>query len=216
MQPSASIVAAATAAMEGFIEARSVRVHRANDRVPEASVDATHRLVGEALELFVLLDPGPRRHRHLHERDVPPMLRVPLQQACGERGSCGLEARAECPELPAPQQAVDRRVSGAGHVMIVPFAHLDELQKLAVEAAHEMIDLAQRMERVLRQVYKPEGINLGMNLGKAAGAGVAGHVHLHLLPRWAADANFMTVVGETRVLPETLETTYGKIKAAMA
>ena len=62
--------------------------------------------------------------------------------------------------------------------MIVPFAHLDELQKLPVEAAHEMMDLAQRMERVLRQVYKPEGINLGMNIGKAAGAGVAGHVHL--------------------------------------
>ena len=103
----------------------------------------------------------------------------------------------------------------AGHVMIVPFAHLDELQKLPLEAAHEMMDLAQRMERVLRQVYKPEGINLGMNLGKAAGAGVAGHVHLHALPRWAADANFMTVVGETRVLPEKLETTYGRIKAAM-
>jgi ATP adenylyltransferase len=103
----------------------------------------------------------------------------------------------------------------AGHVMIVPFAHLDELQKLPVEAAHEMMELAQRMERVLRQVYKPEGINLGMNLGKAAGAGVAGHVHLHALPRWVADANFMTVVGETRVLPERLETTYGRIKAAM-
>jgi ATP adenylyltransferase len=67
----------------------------------------------------------------------------------------------------------------------------------------------------LRKVYKPEGINLGMNMGKAAGAGVAGHVHLHALPRWAADANFMTVVGETRVLPEKLETTYERIKEAM-
>src|SRR5258708_6252942 len=93
---------------------------------------------------------------------------------------------------------------------------LIQMEKLPQEAAHEMMDLAQRMERVLRQVYKPEGINLGMNLGKAAGAGVAGHVHLHALPRWVADANFMTVVGETRVLPETLETTYGRIKAAMA
>jgi ATP adenylyltransferase len=100
--------------------------------------------------------------------------------------------------------------------MIVPFAHLDELQKLPVEAAHEMMDLGQRMERVLRQLYQPDGINLGMNIGKAAGAGVAGHIHLHALPRWVADANFMTVVGETRVLPESLATTYARISGAMA
>ncbi len=103
----------------------------------------------------------------------------------------------------------------SGHVMIVPFAHLDELQKLPVETAHEMMDLAQRMERVLRQLYQPDGINLGINIGKAAGAGVAGHIHMHALPRWVADANFMSVVGETRVLPESLETTYGRIKGAM-
>jgi ATP adenylyltransferase len=78
-----------------------------------------------------------------------------------------------------------------------------------------MMDLGQRIERVLRQLYQPDGINLGMNIGKAAGAGVAGHIHLHALPRWLADANFMTVVGETRILPETLETTYVRIKAAM-
>jgi len=99
--------------------------------------------------------------------------------------------------------------------MIVPFAHLDELQKLPVEAAHEMIDLGQRMEGILRRLYTPDGINLGMNIGKAAGAGVAGHIHLHALPRWVADANFMTVVGETRVLPESLETTYARIKGEM-
>ena len=98
----------------------------------------------------------------------------------------------------------------SGHVMIVPFAHLDELQKLPLEASHEMMDLGQKMERVLRQLYTPDGINLGMNIGRAAGAGVAGHVHMHVLPRWVADANFMTVVGETRVLPESLETTYRK------
>ncbi len=104
----------------------------------------------------------------------------------------------------------------AGHVMVVPFAHLDELQKLPVEAAHEMMDLSQQMERILRQLYSPEGINLGMNIGKAAGAGVAGHIHMHVLPRWVADANFLTVVGETRILPETLEMTYQRIKGAMA
>ena len=103
----------------------------------------------------------------------------------------------------------------AGHAMIVPFAHLDQLQKLPIEAAHEMMDLSQRMEHVLRQLYSPDGINIGMNIGKAAGAGVAGHIHMHALPRWVADANFMTVVGETRVLPEALATTYLRIKEAM-
>jgi len=103
----------------------------------------------------------------------------------------------------------------SGHVMIVPFAHLDELQKLPVETAHEMMDLSQRMEQVLRQLYTPDGINLGMNIGKAAGAGVAGHIHMHELPRWVADANFISVVAETRVLPESLERTYERITAAI-
>ncbi len=103
----------------------------------------------------------------------------------------------------------------AGHVMIVPYAHLDELHKLPSEGARELMELAQRMERVLRQLYVPDGINLGMNIGKAAGAGVAGHIHMHALPRWLADANFMSVVGETRILPESLETTYERIQAAM-
>ena len=103
-----------------------------------------------------------------------------------------------------------------GHVMIVPFAHLDELQKLPVAASHEMMDLSQRMETALRQLYTPDGINLGMNIGKAAGAGVAGHIHMHVLPRWVADANFVSVIGETRILPETLEMTYERIKGALA
>jgi ATP adenylyltransferase len=102
-----------------------------------------------------------------------------------------------------------------GHVMIVPFAHLDELQKLPVEAAHEMMDLSQKMETVLRQLYTPDGVNLGMNIGKAAGAGVAGHIHMHALPRWVADSNFVTVVGETRILPESLELSYQRIKGAL-
>jgi len=102
-----------------------------------------------------------------------------------------------------------------GHVMVVPFAHLDELQKLPADAAHEMIDLSQKMERVLRQLYIPDGVNLGMNIGKAAGAGVAGHIHMHVLPRWVADASFASVIGETRVLPESLETTYQRIKGAL-
>ena len=102
-----------------------------------------------------------------------------------------------------------------GHVMVVPYAHLDELRKLPVEAAQEMMALSQRMETVLRELYKPDGINLGMNIGKAAGAGIAGHIHMHVLPRWVADANFMSVVGETRVLPETLEVTWARMREAL-
>jgi ATP adenylyltransferase len=104
----------------------------------------------------------------------------------------------------------------SGHVMVVPFAHLDELQKLPELAAREMMELCQKMEGVLRSVYSPDGINLGMNIGRAAGAGIAGHVHMHVLPRWVGDTNFMTVTGESRVLPEALEETYRKIKGALA
>jgi len=103
----------------------------------------------------------------------------------------------------------------SGHVMVVPFAHLDELQKLPEAAVQEMMALSQKMERVLRQVYSPDGINLGMNIGRAAGAGVAGHIHMHVLPRWVGDTNFMTVTGESRVLPEALEETWRKLRGAL-
>jgi ATP adenylyltransferase len=103
----------------------------------------------------------------------------------------------------------------SGHVMVVPFAHLDELQKLPEAAAQEMMALCQKAERALRDVYQPDGINLGMNVGRAAGAGVAGHVHMHVLPRWVGDTNFMTVTGESRVLPEALRETYMRIKGAL-
>jgi ATP adenylyltransferase len=103
----------------------------------------------------------------------------------------------------------------SGHVMILPNAHLDELVKLSAAAAHQMMDLCRKVEAALREVYRPDGVNLGMNIGKAAGAGVAGHIHMHMLPRWVADSNFMTVVGETRVLPETLEQTWERLKAAL-
>ena len=101
----------------------------------------------------------------------------------------------------------------SGHTMVVPYEHLDQLQKLPSPAADEMMALTQKLEGVLRELYHPDGLNLGMNLGKAAGAGVAGHIHMHILPRWFADVNFMTSVGETRVLPEDLQTTYKRIRA---
>ncbi|HVJ08872.1 MAG TPA: HIT domain-containing protein [Acidisarcina sp.] len=101
----------------------------------------------------------------------------------------------------------------SGHVMVIPYEHEPSLAALAPETAREMMDLSQQTVRVLERLYSPHGINLGMNLGKAAGAGVAGHLHLHALPRWQGDTNFMTVIGEARVLPETLDTTWEKMRA---
>jgi len=141
----------------------------------------------------------------------------------GENDSCIF---CELPKLPDKEARIVLRAQHcfiilnsfpytSGHVMIVPFAHLDELSKLPETAAQEMMSLSQKMERVLRQVYSPDGINLGMNIGRAAGAGVAGHVHMHVLPRWVGDTNFMTVTGETRVLPEALDVTYQQIRAVL-
>jgi ATP adenylyltransferase len=100
----------------------------------------------------------------------------------------------------------------SGHVMIVPYAHQETLASLEKTAALEMMELAQRTDGVLRRVYTPDGVNMGLNLGKAAGAGVAGHLHMHALPRWMGDSNFMTVIGETRVLPETLDRTWDRLR----
>jgi ATP adenylyltransferase len=100
-----------------------------------------------------------------------------------------------------------------GHLMIVPYQHLDSLAELPSAGAQELIELAQRAETVLRKVYNPDGLNMGLNLGEAAGAGIAGHIHLHALPRWSGDTNFMTVTAETRVLPEPLDVTWGKLRS---
>jgi ATP adenylyltransferase len=102
----------------------------------------------------------------------------------------------------------------SGHLMVVPYAHVAELSAAEPAALSEMMLLAKRAQIALTDVYHPEGYNLGMNLGRAAGAGVTGHLHLHLLPRWPGDANFMTTVGETRLEPEDLSTTYEKLHRA--
>ena len=104
----------------------------------------------------------------------------------------------------------------SGHVLVVPCRHSGSLAELPAAEAEELIRAAQQVETALRAVYKPEGINLGMNLGAAAGAGVAGHLHLHVVPRWFGDTNFMTVTAETRILPETLETTWERVRAALS
>lgn len=103
----------------------------------------------------------------------------------------------------------------SGHVMVVPYEQLDSLARLPRHAADELMTLAQRMETALRETYRPDGINLGMNLGEAAGAGVQEHLHLHVLPRWFGDNNFMTATAETRVLPESLDVTWTRLRKAL-
>jgi ATP adenylyltransferase len=102
----------------------------------------------------------------------------------------------------------------SGHLMIAPYEHVAALEDASEESLLEMMRLTREAERRLRRVYRPEGLNLGMNIGKCAGAGVAGHIHMHVLPRWTGDANFMSTVGETRVLPEELAETYRKLSQA--
>ena len=99
----------------------------------------------------------------------------------------------------------------SGHLMIAPNAHLGEFGSASKETTDEMMDLAKRCQTALREVYNPDGFNLGMNLGRAGGAGVADHFHLHIVPRWIGDTNFISTVGDTRVLSEELPSTYRKL-----
>jgi ATP adenylyltransferase len=99
-----------------------------------------------------------------------------------------------------------------GHLMIVPYLHTSEFDSVAKDVSDEMMDLAKRAQAALRNAYSPSGFNMGMNLGSAAGAGIADHLHIHMLPRWSGDTNFMTTVGESRVIPEALEDTYAKLR----
>ena len=99
----------------------------------------------------------------------------------------------------------------SGHLMVVPYAHVSSLADVDDATTAEMMSLAKRAQRALDAVYRPDGYNIGLNLGRAAGAGIDQHLHLHVVPRWVGDANFMSVVGETRVIPEDLSTTYEKL-----
>jgi ATP adenylyltransferase len=104
----------------------------------------------------------------------------------------------------------------AGHLMVLPLAHCATLAACGAAPRTEMMHLAAAAETALTAEYRPEGLNVGLNLGAAAGAGIAGHLHLHVVPRWMGDANFISVVGETRVLPERLEDTYDRLRRAFA
>jgi ATP adenylyltransferase len=100
----------------------------------------------------------------------------------------------------------------SGHLMIVPYAHVPTLERLDTAVLAELMATAQMSMRVLREAYSPQGFNLGMNIGEAAGAGVAGHVHLHIVPRWAGDTNYMTITGQTRIIPEWMDQTYLRLR----
>jgi ATP adenylyltransferase len=99
----------------------------------------------------------------------------------------------------------------SGHLMIVARRHISRLAEASSEELREMIESARLSETALGEVYSPDGFNMGFNIGKCAGAGVDGHLHLHVLPRWVGDANVVSVVGQTRVIPEELETTFDKL-----
>jgi ATP adenylyltransferase len=102
----------------------------------------------------------------------------------------------------------------SGHLMIAPYEHIATLEEADEETVTEMMLLTRAAQSRLRRVYHSPGFNLGMNIGAAAGAGIAGHIHMHVLPRWSGDVNFMTTVGNTRVIPEDLEDTYRKLAEA--
>ncbi len=104
----------------------------------------------------------------------------------------------------------------SGHVMVVPYEHGASLAGLTPETAAELMEWGQRAEQALGALYTPDGYNLGLNLGAAAGAGVAGHLHLHAVPRWVGDTSFFTTLGETRTLPEALPVTWERLRKAFA
>lgn len=101
-----------------------------------------------------------------------------------------------------------------GHLMIVPFLHVPSIEDLTPATRAEMMEMVSRALTVLREVYRTDGFNVGINMGSAAGAGISEHAHIHIVPRWGGDTNFMSTIGETRVLPEELEETFVKIKKA--
>jgi len=99
----------------------------------------------------------------------------------------------------------------SGHLMVIPFKHVATLEELDPATRAEMIELTSQCMTVLRKTYNPQAFNMGANIGEAAGAGVPGHFHIHIVPRWGGDTNFMSTLGETRVLPESIEDTYKRV-----
>src|ERR1700683_80188 len=155
----------------------------------------------------------PWRYRYITEHNTKP----------GERKECVFCIAAACPsdsESLVVHRAklnfiiVNRFPYTSGHVMVTPYQHAPSLADLSGETLAEMMLLARDCEQRIRALYRPDGLNMGINLGRSAGAGIADHLHLHILPRWTADANFMTTVAETRILPEEVATTWQRLHEA--
>jgi ATP adenylyltransferase len=104
----------------------------------------------------------------------------------------------------------------SGHVMVVPYAHVSSLAQVEDEAVAEIMGFVKRSQQALDDLYRPDGYNVGMNIGKAAGAGIEQHLHMHVVPRWVGDSNFVSVLGETRVIPEDLQASYAKLSGWFA
>ncbi|GAB4229905.1 MAG: HIT domain-containing protein [Acidobacteriota bacterium] len=145
-----------------------------------------------------------------------------LQKGAAPDGECVFCRMVEAPADQDPENlllyrgphafiVLNRFPYTTGHLLIVTNRHVAKLTEAGDEELTEIILEARRCQRVLEEVYSPEGFNVGFNLGRCAGAGVAGHLHLHVVPRWFGDSNFVAVLGQTRVIPETLETTFQKL-----
>jgi ATP adenylyltransferase len=107
---------------------------------------------------------------------------------------------------------LNRYPYNSGHLMVAPYAHVGDLTQLSLDVGHELFDLTQRAVVALKGEYRPDGFNVGLNLGQSAGAGLPDHLHLHIVPRWSGDTNFMPVLGNTKVLPEGLDRTWARLK----
>jgi ATP adenylyltransferase len=149
-----------------------------------------------------------------------------LEYVTGKKddGGCPL---CEAPQVPAQQPLIlfsgrtcyvilNLYPYNSGHLMVVPYRHVATLATLTTDELHEVAMLTQRSEIALHEAYEPQGINAGINLGKPAGAGILEHLHVHLVPRWTGDTNFMTIVGDTRVLPEDLASSGARLRPIFA
>src|SRR5688500_6573056 len=161
------------------------------------------------------------------QRDVPPQDAIPgTLPPTPDTHACIFCARVRLPESSDRESLIVLRARrnfvilnlypyNTGHLMIVPYEHTADFSNLSPQTTREMVELAQKMVRVIEEEYKPDGFNLGMNLGRISGAGVADHLHLHVVPRWAGDTNFMPIVGATKVMPEMPETTWVRLRGRL-
>jgi ATP adenylyltransferase len=155
---------------------------------------------------------SPWRYQYLKSAQAPP----PGCVFCGIAASDDDEAGLVVYRGENNYIVLNRYPYTNGHAMVIPYEHVAKLEDAPVETLEEMMRLTQRLEGCLRRLYQPDGLNIGMNIGRAAGAGVAGHLHMHALPRWFADANFLTVISETRLVPEELAISWRRLRDALA